>query len=100
MRFGPRELDLDILMYGAEIVRTDRLTIPHPRMLERAFVLRPLADIAGDWRHPETGGCIAGIARGLDESGIRATNLRLDDERQGPDRAVVEEERQRGGEGP
>jgi len=43
---APRTLDLDLLLYGAEQIATPRLTVPHPRMWERAFVLRPLAEIA------------------------------------------------------
>lgn len=45
-RNGPRTIDLDILVYGDENIQTERLTIPHPRMNERAFVLVPLAEIA------------------------------------------------------
>lgn len=49
-RWGPRTLDLDILIYGTTTLRSRALTLPHPRLLERNFVLRPLADIAGeDW---------------------------------------------------
>ncbi len=46
IRFGPRTIDLDILLYHDEFIQTDRLTIPHPRMHERAFVLIPLQEIA------------------------------------------------------
>ena len=45
-RNAPRTLDLDLLLYGDAIIATDTLRVPHPRMLERAFVLRPLLDIA------------------------------------------------------
>jgi 2-amino-4-hydroxy-6-hydroxymethyldihydropteridine diphosphokinase len=45
-RNAPRTLDLDLLLYGARRIRSRNLTVPHPRMHERAFVLRPLADIA------------------------------------------------------
>lgn len=45
-RWGPRTLDLDILTYGDIALQTDRLSLPHPRMHDRAFVLAPLADIA------------------------------------------------------
>jgi len=45
-RNAPRTLDLDLLLYGDAVIATDTLTVPHPRMLERAFVLRPLLDIA------------------------------------------------------
>jgi 2-amino-4-hydroxy-6-hydroxymethyldihydropteridine diphosphokinase len=45
-RWGPRTLDLDLLAYGDAVIHEDRLTVPHPRIAERAFVLLPLADIA------------------------------------------------------
>ncbi len=48
VRFGPRTLDLDILIYGERTVNEDGLTIPHPRIGERAFVLVPLFEIAPD----------------------------------------------------
>jgi 2-amino-4-hydroxy-6-hydroxymethyldihydropteridine diphosphokinase len=51
-RWGPRPLDIDILLYGDRRIETERLTVPHPRMWERAFVLRPLADVAPDLRGP------------------------------------------------
>jgi 2-amino-4-hydroxy-6-hydroxymethyldihydropteridine diphosphokinase len=49
-RWGPRTLDIDILLYGDGTVELENLTIPHPRMTERAFVMVPLADIAGEVR--------------------------------------------------
>jgi 2-amino-4-hydroxy-6-hydroxymethyldihydropteridine diphosphokinase len=49
---GPRAIDLDILLFGGSIVEMKGLTIPHPRMHERRFVLEPLAEIAADIRHP------------------------------------------------
>jgi 2-amino-4-hydroxy-6-hydroxymethyldihydropteridine diphosphokinase len=49
---GPRKLDLDILLYGDETIATPDLQIPHPRMLQRRFVLTPLAEISPDLRHP------------------------------------------------
>ena len=49
---GPRLIDIDILLYNDEIVDTPDLKIPHPRMLERAFVLVPLAEIAPEVIHP------------------------------------------------
>jgi 2-amino-4-hydroxy-6-hydroxymethyldihydropteridine diphosphokinase len=52
-----RPIDLDLLDYHGEIAAPGpgRATLPHPRMTGRAFVLRPLADVAPDWRHPLTG---------------------------------------------
>lgn len=49
---GPRKIDLDILLYGNESIDTPELQVPHPRMLERKFVLIPLAEIAPNLRHP------------------------------------------------
>jgi len=66
---GPRTLDLDILLYGERTVREPRLTIPHPRMLERAFVLVPLAEIAPDAVVPDAGR-IADLVRRVDVSGM------------------------------
>ena len=48
VRWGPRTIDVDILMIEGTVLTSETLTVPHPRMLERAFVLVPLADIAGD----------------------------------------------------
>ncbi|EPR30407.1 2-amino-4-hydroxy-6-hydroxymethyldihydropteridine pyrophosphokinase [Alkalidesulfovibrio alkalitolerans DSM 16529] len=52
VRFGPRTLDIDILLFGDLAVEDEELTIPHPRMRQRAFVLAPLAEIAPDLRLP------------------------------------------------
>jgi len=54
-RYGPRAIDIDILFFGGQAMATPELTVPHPRMHEREFVLRPLADIAADWKHPTAG---------------------------------------------
>lgn len=51
-KWQPRAIDLDILLYGNEIIEHQRLTIPHPEMHKRIFVLQPLCDIAPDLRHP------------------------------------------------
>ena len=48
VRWGPRTLDVDVLLYEGVRLETDRLTVPHPRMWDRAFVLEPLADVAPD----------------------------------------------------
>lgn len=53
LRYGPRPLDLDILLYGDQTLNSADLIIPHPRMFERDFVLRPLAEIAPSRVNPE-----------------------------------------------
>jgi 2-amino-4-hydroxy-6-hydroxymethyldihydropteridine diphosphokinase len=54
MAKGPREIDLDILLFGTAVVKAPELEIPHPRMMERRFVLEPLAELAPEKRHPGT----------------------------------------------
>ena len=49
---GPRTIDVDILLFGNSMIESKELTVPHPRMHERRFVLEPMAEIAGDVRHP------------------------------------------------
>lgn len=56
---GPRTIDIDILLYGKTVLDMPQLTIPHPRMSERRFVLEPLTEIAPDLRHPVTGHAFA-----------------------------------------
>ena len=75
VRWGPRTLDLDLLALGERVVTSPRLTLPHPRMMERAFVLAPLCELLPEWRHPESGerGCAA-LER-LDAAGVRRTEL-------------------------
>lgn len=51
-RNAPRVIDVDLLAHGEQVMRTAALTLPHPRLHLRGFVLHPLAEIAPDWRHP------------------------------------------------
>lgn len=55
LRFGPRLIDIDLLAYDEVVMETPELTLPHPGLLERGFVLAPLMDIARDWQHPVLG---------------------------------------------
>lgn len=52
IKFGPRTIDIDILFYNQDIIRTERLTVPHAEMQRRLFVLEPLCEIAPDFEHP------------------------------------------------
>jgi len=52
VQYGPRLIDLDLLFYEAVQMETRKLTIPHPRIAQRAFVLKPLAEIAPEFMHP------------------------------------------------
>jgi 2-amino-4-hydroxy-6-hydroxymethyldihydropteridine diphosphokinase len=52
---APRVIDVDVLDVGGIVSAHPRLTLPHPRMAERAFVLAPLAEVGPEWRHPATG---------------------------------------------
>jgi len=67
-RWGPRTLDLDLLLYDHEVINEPGLRIPHPRMHERSFVLQPLAEIAPDARHPLLGKTITRMLQELTAS--------------------------------
>ena len=63
MKWGPRTLDLDLLLYGNKKISTATLTIPHPGLCERDFVIIPLAEIAGNLHIPDCGLLSAAIAK-------------------------------------
>jgi 2-amino-4-hydroxy-6-hydroxymethyldihydropteridine diphosphokinase len=75
-RWGPRTLDIDILLYGNVPVSLENLTIPHPRMIERAFVMVPLADIAPDV--VLEGRSVREHAAVFTDEGLEVTDIRLD----------------------
>lgn len=78
-RWGPRLLDLDLLLFDDLILQQPNLIVPHPRMTERAFVLVPLSDIAPSWIEPISRKSIAQLVEQVDRSGV----TRLDPERNG-----------------
>jgi 2-amino-4-hydroxy-6-hydroxymethyldihydropteridine diphosphokinase len=70
VRYGPRTIDIDILFYDDLILDEPGLTIPHPRIQGRAFVLVPLADLAPDMLHPLEGKTISAMLEQVDRSEI------------------------------
>jgi len=72
-RWDSRTLDLDLLDYRREALNDDKLTLPHPRLDERPFVLLPLAEIAPDWQHPVSGHSVSALISALHESAINET---------------------------
>ncbi len=84
---APRTLDIDLLLYG-DVVRDEPwLTLPHPRLKERAFVLAPLAELDPERTHPVTGERLADLAAAVGAAGVEplfpGERLLLDDERTG-----------------
>lgn len=71
IRWGPRTMDLDIILYGEEVIETPTLSIPHPRMHERGFVLVPLAEIAPTVRQPIQNLTIAQLLQSVGSDGVR-----------------------------
>jgi len=64
-KWGPRTIDLDLLLFGTEIIQTEELTVPHPQMHLRSFVLEPLCQLHGDLLHPVLGVCVAELKQRL-----------------------------------
>lgn len=81
-RYGPRVIDIDILLYDDLIVDDDRLTLPHPRMTERAFVMVPLDEIAPQHLHPVFQQTIHDLLQNMDTSSASLFQIKSDEERQ------------------
>jgi 2-amino-4-hydroxy-6-hydroxymethyldihydropteridine diphosphokinase len=76
IRFGPRILDLDIILYDNIVMNTPPLAVPHPRMHKRRFVLKPLCDIDPNIIHPVLHRTMASLLADLDEKGQRIIEYR------------------------
>jgi 2-amino-4-hydroxy-6-hydroxymethyldihydropteridine diphosphokinase len=70
IRMGPRTMDLDILLFGERVLETEQLSIPHPRLCERAFALVPLLELAPALRHPATGRPLREALEALGDQGV------------------------------
>ncbi len=68
---APRTIDIDILAYDDRVIDELDLQVPHPRMIERAFVLQPLAEIAPEWRHPVEGSTAESLLVGVEADTVR-----------------------------
>jgi 2-amino-4-hydroxy-6-hydroxymethyldihydropteridine diphosphokinase len=74
---GPRNIDIDILFYGRTVIATAELEVPHPRIAQRRFVLEPLAEIAPEFRHPQTGKTANEMLAALEPQGTRRLAITL-----------------------
>ncbi len=76
IRFGPRVLDLDIIFFADQIIETDQLVIPHPRMHKRRFVLRPICDIDATINHPVLGRNMRMLLDGLEDDDQKVLEIK------------------------
>jgi len=76
-RWGPRLIDIDIIFYDDCVLEVEGLTIPHPRLAERAFVLAPLADLAPDFVHPINGRTIRQLLSDIDSATVHPLEQKL-----------------------
>jgi 2-amino-4-hydroxy-6-hydroxymethyldihydropteridine diphosphokinase len=71
-KWEARSLDLDLIDYGGLVSDAEHLMLPHPWVHERAFVLRPLFDVAPGWRHPDTGQSVSALLEIVGDAGVKA----------------------------
>ena len=70
-RWGPRPIDIDLLLYWGVVIEEDGLSVPHPELTNRPFVLIPLAELAAKLKHPVLGRTIRSLAKEADRAGVR-----------------------------
>ncbi len=78
IRHGPRTLDLDLLLYGSQVTAGPRLTVPHPLLHERAFVLVPLCDLAPEFMHPVLGRPMKELLSRVERAGVEPVEFSLE----------------------
>jgi 2-amino-4-hydroxy-6-hydroxymethyldihydropteridine diphosphokinase len=77
IRWGPRTIDLDILLFNQENIKTEKLIVPHPRMMERAFVIIPLLELSPDIKALETGQPLQDSLKDIpDREGVRIWKMK------------------------
>jgi 2-amino-4-hydroxy-6-hydroxymethyldihydropteridine diphosphokinase len=72
---APRALDLDLIDYAGLVTDAAHLMLPHPQLHERAFVLKPLSDVAPEWRHPVTGQSVSELLKIVGEDGLKRLEM-------------------------
>jgi 2-amino-4-hydroxy-6-hydroxymethyldihydropteridine diphosphokinase len=77
LKWGPRSIDLDLLFFDDQIINTPELSVPHPSLHERRFVLEPLNEVAPDFRHPSLGKSVADLRNDLKNGEQRVEVLKI-----------------------
>jgi 2-amino-4-hydroxy-6-hydroxymethyldihydropteridine diphosphokinase len=77
LKWGPRSIDLDLLFFDDQIINTPELSVPHPFLHERRFVLEPLNELAPDFRHPSLGRRVADLLHDLPDGEERVEVLEI-----------------------
>lgn len=77
LKWGPRSIDLDLLFFDDQIINTPELSVPHPSLHERRFVLEPLNEVAPDFCHPSLGKSVADLRNDLKDGDQRVEVLKI-----------------------